>query len=270
MTAAAMDDVKSAADALNDRGAELEFEVSVAEMEDLEDGLLSSKARDNLMGKKMGFSDRENDNARPMGMCSCFSLAFYQPYFDVDTSDVQERLVRALLPFKKSPSFNELVTKAPDAYGPVWLSTTLIFCLASCSNVASYLDFEGDRKEWSYDFSRVASACTIVEIFLVALPVLLWLVGKYVNIPMRLSSLVCLYGYSTTIFIPATFICIAPIDAVDWVVILLSMSWSLYFVLANLWTAITEHLSKEKMLPLLGFIAASHLVWAILMKLLFF
>ncbi|GLD94871.1 hypothetical protein PINS_up003496 [Pythium insidiosum] len=180
-------------------------------------------------------------------------------------------MVRAILPFKSTPSFFEIVAPAPDAYGPFWLSVTLIFCLASCSNVASYWDFVGDRREWVYDFSRVATACTVVEIFLVGLPVLLWLVGKYgANVPMSLSFLMCLYGYSTAVFIPATFICMVPLEGLDWVAVLVAMAWSLYFLLTNVWAMISEHLSKEKMLPLLAVIAASHLIWAILVKLLFF
>jgi hypothetical protein len=88
----------------------------------------------------------------------------------------------------------------------------------------------------------------------------------------------------------------APLDGLDWVAVLVAMAWSLFFLLSNLWGVIAEHLSKEKMLPLLAFIAyvcggwfnarrgdnglttddisillsASHLVWAILVKLLFF
>lgn len=46
----------------------------------------------------------------------------------------------------------------------------------------------------------------------------------------------------------------APADALDWVVLLLAMAWSLFFLLSNLWTVISEHLSKEKMLPVLAFI----------------
>ncbi|GLD94870.1 hypothetical protein PINS_up003495 [Pythium insidiosum] len=75
-----MDDVKSAASALNDRSAGLEFEVSVAEMDDVESGLMSPKVRDTLIGKKMGLDDG-NSSARPTGMCSCLTLAYYQPYF---------------------------------------------------------------------------------------------------------------------------------------------------------------------------------------------
>jgi hypothetical protein len=116
---------------------------------------------------------------------------------------VQQRLFRALVPLKKNPAFFELILSAPDAYGPFWVSTTLIFCLASCSNVASYLDVVGDRSGWSYDFSRLASAYTLVETFLFGLPILLWIFGKYVGIPMSHSFLMCLYGYSITVYILA-------------------------------------------------------------------
>jgi hypothetical protein len=121
----------------------------------------------------------------------------------VDTVDIQVRLSRALLPFKKEPRFAELALPAPDAYGPFWLSTTLVFCLASCSNVASFMDYAGDISDWSYDFSRLASALTFVEVFLVGLPLIVWCTGKYFNVPMTLLFLVCLYGYSMLMFIPA-------------------------------------------------------------------
>ncbi|KAF1313514.1 Yipf1 protein, partial [Globisporangium splendens] len=269
-----MEDVKSAAHALNIAlwvlyvraaaslsqliavcaGIGVATEVSVAEGDDFEAGLMSPKVRDTLMGKKAGYSDGSKEEGARGGMCGCFTLAYYKPYFDVDTVDVQQRLTRALLPFKKNPTFAEMIAPSPDAYGPFWLSTTLIFCLASCSNVASYMDFNGDISEWSYDFSRLASAYTLVEIFLFGLPVLLWLLGKYMSVPMTLSFLLCLYGYSMAIFIPASIACMAPADGFDWVVLLLSMAWSLFFLLNNLWSVISEHLSKEKMLPVLAFI----------------
>ncbi|KAG6609410.1 YIPF1 protein [Phytophthora cinnamomi] len=264
------DDVKSAANAMNDRGADLNFEVSVVEGDELEDGLMSPKVRDTLMGSKKTPYGEEDKPARPVGLCGCLSLAYYQPYFDVDTTDVQQRLLRALVPFKKDPTFAELALQSPDAYGPFWLSTTLIFCLASCSNAASFLDYEGNTDEWAYDFSRLASAYTLVEIFLLGLPMLIWLVGKYFQVPMTLLFLVCLYGYSSIMFIPAAILCVSPIDAMDWVVMLMAMAWSLYFLLNNLWHVISEHLTKEKMLPVLAVISGAHMTWAILMKLLFF
>ncbi|DBA02959.1 TPA: hypothetical protein N0F65_005986 [Lagenidium giganteum] len=264
-----MEDVKSAAHAMNVRSGRLAMQqVSVATEEDLQDGLMSPKPRDGLMGGKNAQSS--DGSVRPGGLCSCLTLAYYKPYFDVDTEDVQQRIVRALLPFKKEPTFSELVIAAPDAYGPFWLSSTLVFCLASCSNAASYLDFVGDSNEWKYDFSRLASAYTLVLAFLLGLPLVLWVGGKYVGIPMTLTYLVCLYGYSMTVFIPASFICMIPADALDWVVLLFAMAWSLYFLVSNMWATIAGQVSNEKMFPVLAFVGATQLVWAILMKLCFY
>ncbi|RHY12252.1 hypothetical protein DYB25_004257 [Aphanomyces astaci] len=147
-----------------------------------------------------------------------------------------------------------MALNAPDAYGPFWISATLVFCLASCSNIASWLDHTGDPTLWSYDFSRVATAMTIVGLYLLGLPVVLWGVGKYWAVPLPLSFLICLYGYSLTVFLPVMFICTAPADAVDWVAMLISMAWSCYFLLINVWGYAAEYLSKEKLLPFLSFI----------------
>lgn len=149
---------------------------------------------------------QKSDIVSPTGFCSCFTLAYYQPYFNVDTCDIQQRLLRALVPFKTEPTFIELVETLPDAYGPFWISSTLIFSLASCSNLASYAEkrFNNEQEEWSYDFSRVASAFTLVYLFFVGLPLGLWTVGRYTGVPLPLTNLLCLYGYSLLIFIPAS------------------------------------------------------------------
>ncbi|ETW06917.1 hypothetical protein H310_03031 [Aphanomyces invadans] len=254
--------VAAAALAMNDRSHGLHFEVSVGDGVDLEDGTMSPTAEDGLLKGK---------SSRPGGgLCSCFTLAFYQPYFNVDTIDIQVRLTRALLPFKQDPAFKDMALNAPDAYGPFWISATLVFCMASCSNIASWLDYTGDVALWSYDFSRVATSMTFVGLYLIGLPFVLWSAGKYWAIPLPLSFLVCLYGYSLTAFLPVMFICTAPADAVDWVAMLISMAWSCYFLLINVWGYAAEYLSKEKLLPFLSFIGITNLLWVILIKLIFF
>ncbi|CCI39924.1 unnamed protein product [Albugo candida] len=254
-------DVKNAAHALNDRGSGLDFEVTV-EGDSYEEGVISQNVRNKLMGK-------ENDKGVNK-ICGCFTLAYYQPYFDVDTSDVQQRISRAILPLKKNPHFTEIIGTSPDAYGPFWLSTTLIFMLASCSNGAGYLDFQGDKDEWTYDFSRLATAYTLVVSFVLGVPVLTWGAVRYFGATLSLTYLVCLYGYSTTLYIPASFLCMLPEDASDWIVLLFTMTWSLFFLLNNFCNAIRGQLSNEKMLPFFAMISAVHLMWTIMLKLLFF
>lgn len=58
-------------------------EVSVVEGDELEDGLMSPKVRDTLMGTKKAPYGEDDKPARPMGLCGCLSLAYYQPVRDV-------------------------------------------------------------------------------------------------------------------------------------------------------------------------------------------
>ena len=41
----------------------------------------------------------------PTGMCSCFTVAYYQPFFNVNTSDVQDRLKGTLAFHQREPTF---------------------------------------------------------------------------------------------------------------------------------------------------------------------
>lgn len=58
-------------------------------------------------------------------MCGLLSLQFYQPYFDVNTSDVKMRVLQAAWPLRKrSTSFlgEGESSQQADLYGPVWVS----------------------------------------------------------------------------------------------------------------------------------------------------
>ncbi len=61
----------------------------------------------------------------PTGMFACLSISYYQPYFNVDTSDVQERLSATLLFWRAEPTFLSLIGDTPDLYGPFWVSLIL-------------------------------------------------------------------------------------------------------------------------------------------------
>jgi hypothetical protein len=49
---------------------------------------------DPLSGMESGKGLYAGQQAAPSGLCACFSLAFYKPYFNVDTSDVKDRMVK--------------------------------------------------------------------------------------------------------------------------------------------------------------------------------
>ena len=69
---------------------------------------------------------------------SCFQMSTYISYFDVDTSDIRDRLQGAATLFFVPDKFRiEIVgacrtetLKGPDLYGPLWITMTLVFFVA--------------------------------------------------------------------------------------------------------------------------------------------
>ena len=92
-----------------------------------------------------------------------------------------------------------------DIYGPFWICTTLIFALAASSNLESWWIFtaSADRPNWIYDFKRVVTATSMIYGYNVAVPLGVWFAARYMNCPMDLIPVACLYGYSMLIMIPA-------------------------------------------------------------------
>ena len=178
-------------------------------------------------------------------MCSCLTLAYYQQFFDVDTVDVKQRLFQSAVPLKAD--FFARLDEKPDLYGPFWITTTLIFLLGMASNLASFLSFvpkaEGER--WAYDFTLVTFSTSIIYGYVVALPVGLWLLMKYFAVPVRLLSLLCLYGYSLTVLVPVTIICVAPVSWLTWLFTSLAFAVSSSFLCRNLWKVVNEHAPKK-------------------------
>jgi protein YIPF1/2 len=88
-----------------------------------------------------GGDDQGSQGGLLGGFCGCLSVRYYQPYFDVDTAHVVERIKFALFPFKREEGFIQLLGPNPDAYGPFWIATTLVFAIAVVSNLSSYFGF---------------------------------------------------------------------------------------------------------------------------------
>lgn len=81
-------------------------------------------------------------------LCGCLSVRFYQPYFDIDTADVVSRIMNALFYCKREENFLSRMKDKPDAYGPFWIATTLIFTVAVTSHINSWLSSWMQGKNW--------------------------------------------------------------------------------------------------------------------------
>ncbi|XP_027114598.1 protein YIPF1 homolog [Coffea eugenioides] len=173
-----------------------------------------------------------SDDDQQGGWFRTFSIAAYKPYFDVDTSDVVERIIDSLFPFRGS--FNEKTADRPDLYGPFWICTSLIFVAASIGTFVTYLSHKLQKKEWDYDINLVTWSAGLFYGYVTIVPVGLYLILKYFSAPSGLVQLFCLYGYSLFVFIPALCLSVIPSQIVRWVIAGVAGFMSATFVALNL------------------------------------
>ena len=133
------------------------------------------------------------------------SPAFYKQLFDVDTADVAARLRAAVYPFSTA-HFLDLVGAKPDLYGPFWVAATLVFVVGAGANLASWGRFSSDPAVslWKYDFKLVTLALACVYGWALGAPIVLWVALQWAGVSaLGLTMLVCVYGYSIAVFVPA-------------------------------------------------------------------
>lgn len=88
-------------------------------------------------------------------------------------------------------------------YGPFWICSTLVFVAASIGTFITYIAHKLQNKEWNYDINLVTWSAGLFYGYSTIVPLCLFLVLKYFSAPSGLVQLLCLYGYSLFVFIPA-------------------------------------------------------------------
>ena len=148
--------------------------------------------------------NRKDEDTPQIPLCGFLSVQYYQPYFDLDTQEVINRVWNSLFFCRRQETFLETIIQKPDAYGPFWITTSLIFTIAVSSNISSWLLTWISGQNWMYNFQNVVTLVSIIYGFAIAGPFLIWLLFKNLETPMNLVHLLCLYGYSLFIYIPAS------------------------------------------------------------------
>lgn len=112
---------------------------------------------------------------------SLLSIEYYQNLFDVNTDQVVNRIIWAMIP---KPGVNYLqhhIGSKPDLYGPFWICVTLVFTIAISGNVANYLQTAGTHNfhHWKYDFHAVTFSASAIFAYAWILPLILWTYIKW-------------------------------------------------------------------------------------------
>ena len=204
---------------------------------------LTSRERDKQAPAAVPASDGFRDTAKLLGglgggaqtgtSWNPFSIATYQQYFDVDTADIVDRLRRSVSLENKMFFEGEM---RPDMYGPFWLCTTLVFVMAAAGNLGSLLSFvpTEDKQVFTYNFSKLTVATSVLYGYCLVVPIAGWGASKVMLAePFSLLELICIYGYSLAVYIPAAMLCVLPMEFLRWVFIAGGFAVSLKFITRN-------------------------------------
>ncbi|CAG9765499.1 unnamed protein product [Ceutorhynchus assimilis] len=164
-----------------------------------------------------------------------------------------------------------------DRFG---ICVTLVFTIAISGNVTNYLQHASTKYHWKYDFHLVSYAATTICLYVLLLPSILWMVLRYTIISSDVEELeqdrdvtpgalelICIYGYSLFIYIPAAILWSIQINLLQWLLVLVATFVSGSVLLLTLMPAL--RLSRHKWLLVFGIIGC-HLLLAAGFMLYFF
>mmetsp|Transcript_8775 Transcript_8775/g.21680 ORF Transcript_8775/g.21680 Transcript_8775/m.21680 type:complete len:352 (-) Transcript_8775:55-1110(-) len=208
-----------------------------------------------FVGGVMGAAFEDDGGDRMSGIAGS-ALAYAQTYFEVSSDDVVKRLRLSLLPYTTQPSgdaANDFRAR-PDFWGPFWIATTAVLFLAATGNFARMMQMD-DRTVFKADYGLISLAAMMVYGCLIGVPLLLRAVLFFTGHEpdtINFRQMICVYGYSLSPTVPASIICILPLDGVRWLAVLVGLGVSLAFIRGNLWRdlAIEAPSLKWKMMGL--------------------
>lgn len=205
-----------------------------------------------------------------------WTFDYYQSFFDVDTSQVLDRIKGSLLPHPGHNFVRHHLRNRPDLYGPFWICATLAFVLAVTGNLTLVLAQRRDPSiHYSPQFHRVTVAGITIYCYAWLVPLALWGFLRWrqgMRERMGLYSFletVCVYGYSLFVFIPTVVLWLIPVQWLQWLFGALALALSAAGLVFTLWPIVRED-TKLVAAALLSIVVLLHTLLALGCKLYFF
>lgn len=175
---------------------------------------------------------------------SYWSLGFFKPYFEVQTSTVLDRLRKVMVPV--GDFFGQ---ERPDLYGPFWIVTTLV---CAVTIVANEVD---DQK--GYKVSLLVWTAGVLYGLAIGVPIVAYCILRSRSHRITFVHLLALYCYSYLPCIPLTLL--SAFLAWGWSVFLVCVSvlWSLFFIIKQ-GLATTADLERTQRGLLSGVVLGGH------------
>lgn len=205
-----------------------------------------------------------------------WTFDYYQSFFDVDTSQVLDRIKGSLLPHPGHNFVRHHLRNRPDLYGPFWICATLAFVLAVTGNITLVLAQRRDPSiHYSPQFHKVTIAGITIYCYAWLVPLALWGFLRWRQGTRERMGLytfletVCVYGYSLFVFIPTVVLWLIPVQWLQWLFGALALALSAAGLVFTLWPVVRED-TRLVAAALLSIVVLLHALLALGCKLYFF
>uniref|UniRef100_A0A3B5MLT5 Protein YIPF n=1 Tax=Xiphophorus couchianus TaxID=32473 RepID=A0A3B5MLT5_9TELE len=196
-----------------------------------------------------------------------WTFEYYQKFFDIETHHVKERILGSLLPWPGKNFIQVHLRKNPDLYGPFWICTTLVFAIAISGNLSTFLRYFGNSNyKYTAEFGKVSIASTAIFSYAWLVPLglwglLLWRSNKILNlVSYSFMEIVCVYGYSLAVYIPAVVLWIPHVEWLRWLSIVVALCLSSSVLVMTFWPALRDDHPKVIIATVVGIVLLNGLL----------
>ena len=174
---------------------------------------------------KQTSSERLNKTFIDKFFC-CFLI--FKKYFQITSNDFILRFINSFIPFNNK--FGNLIKSNPDLYGPIWIYTSLILTLSATGSLTRTIQGH-NNKNFFQEFIPIAASIIYTVGF--GLPILIAFLMRFFSIKLGFVHVICTYGYSFSIFLPISIICLIQYHYIQWIALIYAVFSSTSLLIVN-------------------------------------
>jgi len=140
----------------------------------------------------------------------CFN--WLKRYFKINSKDFVTRVIQSIIPFNSK--FYDVISENPDFYGPFWIYSLFVVLVSSCGSLTRTIQ---GRRDLNFYQKFIPTAALLIYFIGFFVPIFIALLSKLFGGKINVAPIICVYGYSYTIFLPVTIICSIPSHIIQWI-----------------------------------------------------
>ena len=192
----------------------------------------------------------------------CFN--WLKHYFKITSKDFTTRIIRSIIPFNSK--FYDLISSNPDFYGPFWIYTLFTVLLSGCGALTRTIQ---GKRDLNFYQEFIPTAALLIYFIGFFVPIFITLLSKLFGAKLDIAPVICIYGYSYTIFLPITIICSIPSQLLQWLLLVYGLISSSSLFIMSISKSLAE-ITNGKKIAIIIIIIIFQLILFCVLKFYFF